>query len=129
MHPYFHEHLANQRREELLREAAMMRILNNQDRPSSLSDNRYIFWYLLVGSPILTCKRTGQDLLQARYKAALHMMGIVALALGVLIGSLVDSWFGLAPAVLLDGAVVLVLAALVAVRSIGLLRMRVMRER
>lgn len=127
MHPHFHEHMANQRREELLREAAVARILHNQNRPFPVSNNRYILWYLLIGSPNLTDKQSGQDLLSARYKATLRMMGVVALTLGVLIGSLLDRGFGLAPAALLDGAVVLALAALVVLRSIGLLRLHVMR--
>ena len=56
------------------------------------------------------------------------MIGLVALALGVLAGSLLDSRFGLAPAVFVVGAVAVVMMVLVASRSIGLRKTRVARH-
>ena|SRR5579863_914561 len=120
MHPYFQAYLANERREELLRTAEVMRPFNNQHHASTLTHNRHIFLYLLLGLPIVTDKQSRQNVLpqslEARYHAALRMTALIALALGILIGSLLASRFGLLPAVLLDSTVVLVVTALILLR-------------
>jgi hypothetical protein len=130
MLPHLSERLASQRREELLREAAAHRRFRSEDRPSTIANNRAFLGYLLFGQSLPAGKQPEPGLLmdQARYRAALRMIGLLALALGVLAGSLLDSRFGLAPAVLVDGAVVAILAGLLVSRSIGLLRSRALRQ-
>jgi hypothetical protein len=125
MHPYLQEHLARQRRDELLREAATTHLLNHIDHQSFLSRIKPLLLYLLAGSPRPSGKPSQQGYYeQAHSRAALRMTGLIALALGVLVGSLLDGRFGLAPAVLLDSAVLLMILVVVAVRSIGLVMAR-----
>lgn len=129
MHPLT-EHLANQRREELLRNAAAARPSVSEDRPLSIANTRAFLVYLLFGRSLPAGKQPEPDLRldQARYRAALRMIGLLALALGVLAGSLLDSRFGLVPAVLVDGAVVAIVAGLLVSHSIELLRSRALRQ-
>ncbi len=130
MHPHLSQQLANQRRQELLRDAAAARPFIDDGRRSTI--DRGFLLYLLIGLPV--SKQPGQEMrkeqahYQAHYNAALRMIGLVALALGVLAGSLLDNHFGLAPAALVDGAVVAVLLALVLSRSIVLLKTRAARH-
>jgi len=130
MHPQLSQQLANQHREELLRDAAATRRFISDERLSTSANKRVFLLYLLIGLPLPASKQPEQDARQeqAHYNAALRMIGLVALALGVLAGSLLDNRFGLAPAALVDGAVVAMLVALVLSRSIGLLKTRAARH-
>jgi hypothetical protein len=130
MYPHFYEHLANQRRDELLRDAQATRLLKREELLSSIANNRGFLLYLLFGLPLPASKPPERALLldQAHFNAALRVIGLVALALGVLAGSLLDSRFGLAPAVLVDGAVAMVMMVLALSRSIGLRKTRVFRH-
>ncbi len=125
-HPDIALQLAKQRREEFLRDAEALHVLNSEDRRSSLTNSRAFLGDLLVDQPFPANTQPGWDILldQAHSDAALRVRGLVALALGMLAGSLLDSRFGLAPAVLVDGAVVAVLIGLVVSRAIGLRKMR-----
>ncbi len=116
MHPQLCQQLANQHREELLRDAAATRRFISDERLSTIANKRVFLLYLLIGLPLPASN------------AAFRMIGLVALALGVLAGSLLDNRFGLAPAALVDGAVVAMLVALVLSRSIGLLKTRAARH-
>jgi len=130
MHPQLSQQLANQHREELLRDAAATRRFISDERLSTIANKRVFLLYLLIGLPLPASKQPEQDARQeqAHYNAALRMIGLVALALGVLAGSLLDNRFGLAPAALVDGAVVAMLVGLVLSRSIGLLKTRAARH-
>jgi hypothetical protein len=127
MHLHFHEQLARQRREELLRDAATTRPFTREERTSSDANNRALLSYLLFGQALPTSKQLEHQE-QTHSTGLLRMVGLVALALGVLAGSLLDSRFGLAPAVVADGAVVLVLMGLAVSRSVRLMRMRQVRN-
>jgi hypothetical protein len=131
MHPYLSEHLANQRREELLRDAAATYPSTSEGHLSTIANNRASLLYLLIGLPLAASKQPERDLLpdRARYSAAFRMISLVALSLGVLVGSLLDSRFGLASVAYVDGAVVAMLVGLVLSRSIGLLKTRAARHR
>lgn len=130
MYPHLSEHLAKQRRDELLRDAAATRLLVREELTSSIANNRVFLLYLLFGLPLPSSKSPEGALLldQAHYNGALRAIGLVALALGVLTGSLLDSRFGLAPAVFVDAAIALVMLALIASRTIGLRKTRVARH-
>jgi hypothetical protein len=130
MHPSFHEHLAHQRIDELLREAHTRRLLNHVDHQTLLSSIKPLLLYLLAGSPLQSGRLIG-DIYheQAQVNSALRMTGLVALALGVLAGSLLANRFGLAPAALLDSAVLLAMLALVTTRSIRLITTRKLPEK
>lgn len=130
MYPHLSEHLAKQRRDELLRDAAATRLLVREELKSSIANNRVFLLYLLFGLPLPSSKLPERALLldQAHYNRALRTIGLVALALGVLTGSLLDSRFGLAPAVFVDAAVAVVMLALVLSRSIGLRKTRIARH-
>ena len=130
MHPHIQEQLAKQHREELLRAAATTRPFIDDERPSSFAKNRALLSYLLFGRPFSAGKQPGRNLFleQAHSAGILRMVGLVALALGLLAGSLLDSRFGLAPAAFVDGAVVLAVTGLVVSRSIRLVRTRHVRH-
>ncbi len=130
MYPFFSEHLANQRRDELLRDATATRLLVREELSSSIAKNRVLLLYLLFGLPLPSGKSLEPALFldQTHYNAALRMIGLVALALGVLAGSLLDSRFGLAPAVFVVSVVLVVLMMLALARSIGLRKTRVFRH-
>lgn len=125
MHPYLQEHLSRQHRDELLREATTTHLLNHMDQRSFLSRLKPLFLYLLTGSIWPSGKLSQQRYYeQAHSRAILRLTGVIALALGVLVGSLLDGQFGLAPAVMLDSVVLMVVLVLVVVRSIGLVMTR-----
>jgi len=130
MHPFFSEHLANQRRDELLRDGTATRLLVREELSSSIAKNRVHLLYLLFGLPLPAGKSPEPALFldQAYFNAALRMIGMVALALGVLAGSLLDSRFGLARAVFVDGTVAVLMLVLALARSIGLRKTRVFRH-
>jgi hypothetical protein len=121
MHPYLHEYFARQRRDMLLQEVATTHLLHDHDHQPPITSIRPLLLYLLAGSPRPSGKPSQQWCYeQAQSRAALRLTGVVALALGVLAGSLLDGQFGLTPAVLLDSTMLLVVLVLVVMRSIGL---------
>ncbi len=132
MHPRIHEYLAEKHREELLREVGFAgspydqkRLVQTAPAPQAMR-NRRVLAYLLFGSHALAYRYIGQEWLlrrlQAHVNASMRLLALLILAIGIFCGSLLDSRFGLAPAFLFGGIVLLLTAMLVLARSIKLLR-------
>lgn len=134
MHPQLHEQMAKQRMKELQREAAAWQ---RAKEASASLDNKTgdhsftrILWYLLFGLRIPNYKHNQAalrheitlDRFQERLNAAMRVVSLVALGLGLLIGSFLDSKSGMPLPVLLSGAILLIVALPVLVRSAGMLR-------
>jgi len=134
MHPRIHEQMANQRMEELQREAATMQQMN---RANSDLDNKtgnhsvtHVLWYLLIGLHIPTSSQNQAgireeytlDKLQARLNATIRVIGLAALGLGLLIGAFLNSRFGLLPIVLLGGIALVAISFPILMRSMLMLR-------
>lgn len=132
MHPRILEHLAEQHREELLREVgfAGSRYDQKPHIQTTLAPpttrNRRVLAYVLFGSHALAYRYIGQEWLlrrlQAHINASMRALALFILALGIICGSLLDNRFGLLPAMLLGSLGLLWMVALVFVRSIRLLK-------
>jgi hypothetical protein len=133
MHPRIHEQMANQRMEELQREAAAIQRMN---RASSDLDNKignhsftHVLWYLLIGLHIPTSSQKQSGIreeynlgkLQARLNAPTRVVGLAALGLGLLVGAFLNSKFGLLPIVLLSGTVLVAVSFPILMRSVLML--------
>lgn len=135
MHPRIHEYLAEQHREELLREVGFAGFYHAHDRPIQAAPapqttrNRRVLAYLLFGSHALAYRYIGQEWLlrrlQTHINASMRLFALLIFALGIFFGSLLGNRFGLAPAFLFSGIVLLLTAMLVLVRSVKLLRAHV----
>lgn len=132
MHPRIHEYLAEQHREELLREVGFVGSHYDQKRvvqaalAPRTTRNRRVLAYVLFGSHALAYRYIGQEWLlrrlQAHVSASMRLFTLLILAIGIFFGSLLDNRFGLAPAFLFGGIVLLLTAMIVLARSIRLLR-------
>ena len=134
MHPLFHEQMAKQRMEELQREAAAIQRVNransNLDNKTGNHSFTHILWYLLIGLHIPPSSQNQDGMreentlsrLQAPLKATTQMVGLVALGLGLLIGGLLNSRFGLVPIVLLSGIVLVAVTFPILMRSVWMLK-------
>lgn len=134
MHPLFHEQMAKQRMEELQREAAAIQRVNcannNLDNKTGNHSFNHILWYLLIGLHIPPSNQNQGGMreentlgrLQARLNATTQMVGLVALGLGLLIGGLLNSRFGLVPIVLLSGIVLVAVTFPILMRSVWMLK-------
>jgi hypothetical protein len=150
MHPRIHEQMANQRMEELQREAAAIQRMN---RASSDMDNKtgnhsftHVLRYLLFGLhvpassqnpgtyasrlPAQAGEMQGEGplreeynlgKLQAHLNATTRVVGLAALGLGLLVGAYLNSRFGLLPIVLLSGIVLVAVSFPILMRSVSML--------
>lgn len=126
MHPLFHEHLALERRARLQREVAAAR------RAGELADQHMaspLLWYLLLGGSFPTKPLYEQDdvleRLQDRWRKTASALALLALALGSLVGSLLDSRYGLLPAIVFSFIVLLLTGVPMLGRSLHLLRVSI----
>jgi hypothetical protein len=137
MHPRIHEQMANQRMEELQREAVTMQHLNraNNDADNRTGSHSFtpILWYLLIGLRIPTFSQKQSAIkeeytlgkLQARLNATTRVVGLAALGLGLLIGGFLNSSFGLVPIVLLGAIALVAVSFPILMRSVWMLRKHV----
>ena len=129
MHPFFQQQLAQQRMEELRREAVRTSyIANDKTRTRSNTRTRVLSYLLDLGVP---GEKQGDFLsyrLQGRFRATMRLVCMLSLALGLLIGSALDSKFGVFPAVVLSGMMVVVVGVPILMRSAGALKAYVVRR-
>jgi len=129
MHPFFQQQLAQQRMEELRREAVRTSyIANDKTRTRSNTRTRVLSYLLDLGVP---GEKQGDFLsyrLQGRFRATMRLVCMLFLALGLLIGSALDSKFGVFPAVVLSGMMVVVVEVPILMRSAGALKAYVVRR-
>ena len=130
MHPSFTNHMSTTRMEQFQREAmAMQRVnhaKNSSDSATGSSSHRRILWYVFFGLHIPgSGQKQGETYtlpgFQARLNATMWMIGCIALGLGLLIGSFINSNFGLLPIVLLSGILLVAVLLPILTRSASML--------
>ena len=130
MHPSFTDHMSTTRMGQYQREAmAMQRVnhaKNSSDIPNGSSSLTRILWYVFFGLniPVLSQKQGEAYTLpgfQARLNATIWMIGCIALGLGLLIGSFINSNFGLLPIILLSSIILIAVSLPIVTRSASML--------
>ena len=130
MHPSFTDHMSTTRMKQFQREAMAMQRANhtksNSDHTTDSSSLTRVLWYVFFGLniPASSQKQGETDTLpsfQARLNAALWMIAFIALGLGLLIGSFINSNFGLLPIVLLSGIILVAVSLPILTRLASLL--------
>src|SRR5437588_60592 len=132
MHPFFQQQLAQQRMEELRREAVRTSYIANNKTPtrSNTHTRPSVLSYLLLGLRV-PAEKQGDFLsyrLQGSFRTTMRLVCMLSLALGLLIGSALDSKFGVFPAVVLSGMMVVVVGVPILMRSAGALKAYVVRR-
>jgi len=130
MHPFLQQQLAQQRMEELRREAVCSSYIVNDETPTRSNTCTRVLSYLLLG----LCgpgEKQGDFLpyrLQGRFRATMRLVCMISVALGLLVGNALDSKFGVFPAVVLSGMMVVVVGVPILMRSVGMLKGYVVRR-
>jgi uncharacterized protein YacL len=130
MHPSFTDHMSTTRMKQFQREAMAMQRTNhtksnsaNTTGSSTLTRN---LWYVFFGLNIPTSsQKQGETYtlssFQARLNASMWMIAGIALGLGLLIGSFINTNFGLLPIVLLSSIILVAVSLPILARSASLL--------
>ena len=130
MHPSFTDHMSTKRMEQFQREAMVMQRVNHAksspDNTTGSSSLTHILWYLIFGLHIpISNQKQGETYtlqsFQARLNATMWMIVFIALGLGLLIGSFINSNFGLVPIVLLSSIILIVVSLPIVTRSASML--------
>ncbi len=130
MHPSFTDHMSTTRMEQFQREAmAMQRVnhaQNKSDNTPGSSSLTHMLWYVFFGLNIPNSSQKQDETstiqsFQSRLNATMWMIGCVALGLGLLIGSFINSNFGLLPIVLLSSIILIAVSLPIVTRSASLL--------
>ena len=130
MHPSFTAHMSTTRMDQYQREAMVMQRMNHaknsSDNPTSSGSLTRILWYLFFGLNIPSSSQKQSEayimqIFQARLNATMWMIGCIALGLGLLIGSFINSNFGLLPIVLLSSIILIVVSLPIVTRSASML--------
>jgi len=130
MHPSFTYHMSTTRMEQFQREAMVMQRVNHaknsSGNPTGSSSRTHILWYLFFGLNIpSSSQKQGEAYImqsfQARLNATRWMIGCLALGLGLLIGSFINSNFGLLPIVLLSSIILVAVTLPIVARSATML--------
>ena len=130
MHPSFTGHMSTTRMDQYQREAMVMQRVNhaksNSDSPTGSSSLTRNLWYVFFGLNIPTSSQKQGEAytlpsFQARLNATMWMIGCIALGLGLLIGSFINSNFGLLPIVLLSGIILIAVSLPIVTRSASML--------
>jgi type IV secretory pathway VirB2 component (pilin) len=130
MHPSFTNHMSTTRMEQFRREAiAMQRVNQAKSGPDNAIGSRsltHTLWYVFFGlnMPASSQKQGETNILssfQGHLSALIWMIGCIALGLGLLIGSFINSKFGLLPIVLLSGLILVAVSLPIVTRSASML--------
>src|SRR5215467_4082804 len=130
MHPSFTEHMSATRMEQFQREATAMQRVNHakstSENTAGNSSLTSILWYVFFGLKLPeTNHKQGETNIvhnfQSRLNATIWMIGCIALGLGLLIGSLVNTNFGLLPIVLLCSILLIAVVLPILSRSASML--------
>ena len=130
MHPSFTDHMSTTRMDQYQREAMVMQRMNhaksNSDNPTGGSSLTRNLWYVFFGLNIpASSQKQGEAYtlpgFQARLNATMWMIGCIALGLGLLIGSFINSNFGLLPIVLLSSIILIAVSLPIVTRSASML--------
>src|SRR5215471_11492609 len=130
MHPSFTGHMSKTRMEQFHREAMAMQRINqaksNLDNTTGSKSLTHILWYVLFGLYIpSSSQKQGEaytmQSFQARFNGTMWVIGCIALGLGLLIGSFINSNFGLLPIVLLCSIILVAVSFPIFLRSASVL--------
>ena len=130
MHPSFTDHMSTTRMDQYQREAMVMQRMNhaksNSDNLTGSSSLTRNLWYVFFGLNIpASSQKQGEAYtlpgFQARLNATMWMIGCIALGLGLLIGSFINSNFGLLPIVLLSSIILIAVSLPIVTRSASML--------
>ncbi len=130
MHPSFTDHMTATRMEQFHREAIAIQRVNyaksDLDNIPGKSSQTSALWYVFFGLDVpATNEKTGESNtiqgFQSRLNATMWVIGCIALGLGLLIGSFINTNFGLLPIVLLCSILLIVVSLPILSRSASLL--------
>jgi uncharacterized protein YacL len=130
MHPSFTDHMSTTRMEQFQREAAVIQRVNHAKSSSGnttgSSSRSHILRYLFFGLNLpSSSQKQGEaymmQSIQARLNATMWMIGCLALGLGLLIGSFINSNFGLLPIILLSSIILVAVTLPILTRSASML--------
>ena len=130
MHPSFTEHMSTKHMEHFQREATVMQRVNHANSNMDNTTGGHSFtrnlWYVLFGLHIPTsiqkqCETYSLQGSHTHLNAAIWVVGLIALGLGLLIGGLLYSNFGLLPIVLLSIIIVVAVSLPIVTRSASML--------
>ena len=129
MHPLLIEHMAKLHIRELQQEAAVERLAAQASRQAGGHSSRQLLYYLLLGS---YAPAYSQDQVSIKQEAiprqsthsVTRQVGLAALGIGFLSGGFLGTRFGLLPAAILSGTILLIISASIVLRSIILLKER-----
>ena len=130
MHPSFTEHMSTKHMEHFQREATVMQRVNHANSNLDNTTGGHSFtrnlWYVLFGLHIPTsiqkqCETYSLQESHTHLNAAIWVVGLIALGLGLLIGGLLYSNFGLLPIVLLTSIILVAVSLPILLRSVSVL--------
>ena len=126
MHPSFTDHMTATRMEQFHREAMTMQRVNHAKKNTGSSSLTHTLWYVFFGLNIPISNQKQADTypmqsIQTRINAIMWMIGCIALGLGLLIGSFINSNFGLLPIALVCCIILIIVSLPIVTRSALLL--------
>ncbi len=130
MHPSFTDHMSATRMDQFHREGiAMQRVQNAYSNSNNTPDRNTltgILWYIFFGLDIpAASQKPGEtntmQSFQSRVNATMWVIGCIALGLGLLIGSFINTNFGLLPIVLLCAILLIIVSLPILSRSASML--------
>jgi hypothetical protein len=130
MHPSFTDQMTATRMEQFHCEAIAMQRANHAHRNSNntpgSSSLTSTLWYVFFGLNIpVTSHKPGEtntiQIFQSRLNAIMWVIGCIALGLGLLIGSFINTNFGLLPIVLLSSILLVIVSLPILTRSASML--------
>ena len=132
MHPFLNEHMAELHIRELQQQAAAECLAVEAGRKAGDPSPRQWLRYLLVGAYTPDYNDRQSEIkqegipywLQRRMHTATREVGLAALGVGFLAGGFLGTHFGLLPALVLSGTILLIISASIVVRAAILLKKR-----
>ena len=130
MHPSFTERMSTTHMQQFQREAMAMQHANHaksdSDNKPGSSSLTSILWYVFFGLNVTPAsQKQGEKNIvqnfQSRLNATMWVIGCIALGLGLLIGSFINTNFGLLPIVLLSSILLIVVSLPILSRSVSIL--------
>jgi len=129
MHPLLTEHIAKLHMRELQQQAAVERLAATASRHAGGHLSWQLLYYLLLGSYVPGYHQDQASMKQeAISRQSMHsiirQVGLAALGIGFLAGGFLGTRFGLLPAAILSGTILLIISASIVLRSIIILKER-----
>ena len=131
MHPLLTEHMAKLHMRELQQEAATERLAAQVSRQAGGHSSRQLLYYLLLGSYVPGYSQDQTSIKQEAIprqstQGVTRQVGLAALGVGFLAGGFLGTRFGLLPAAMLSGTILLIISVSIVVRALVLLKERLL---